>query len=553
MATSKPSQEFPIVGVGASAGGIDSFKRFLGAIPENSGMAYILVQHLSPNHESVLPEILAKATKIPVHEITDDCRLSPDHIYVIPENRLLEVTDHSLRLTPREEGAKHMPIDVFFSSLGRVHGECAVGVVLSGSARDGTAGLGDIKEHGGITFAEDPGSASWDGMPKSAVEAGVVDFIMRPEEMPARLVKVFSAYGNNGISKNGEETEMDGDGLKKILSAIRQKSGVDFNYYKKPTVRRRIDRRMAINQMAGHGDYLEFLLENKAEQESLFQDLLIKVTSFFRDGKIYEELERDIFPKLLQGRSEEDPLRIWVAGCATGEEAYSLVICLFDAMETMPKGGSNGTRIQIFASDISESAIKKARSGVYLANELQPLSEAQRDRYFSRIDGSYRAVKSIRDTIVFTVHNFLKDPPFRNVDLISCRNVFIYLEPFLQKKAISTFHYALRENGFLLMGKSESIGRPTDLFASHSKNAKLFTRKAGTGRFIPDATVRRQQAIVPIGKTEPETFAPDTDFKGSAETVLISDYTPANVIVDRHFEIVHINGNIEPFVAPPDR
>ncbi len=554
MTASENSQKFPLVGVGASAGGIDAFKRFLGAIPENSGMAYILVQHLSPNHDSILPEILARATKVPVQEITDDCHLEPDHVYVIPENKLLEVTDHSLKLTPRKKHEQHMPIDVFFSSLAKVHGKMAVGVVLSGTARDGTVGLADIKEHGGITFAEEPESATWPGMPKSAIEAGAVDFILPPEEMPPQLEKVYANYGTeNGENEDGEPL-MDAVGLKKIISFLRKKNGADFSYYKKPTILRRISRRMAINQIARQEDYLELLKEDKKEQDSLFHDLLIKVTSFFRDPETFEELEKQVLPKLLESRSEKDPLRIWVAGCATGEEVYSLAICLFEALDATDTGRPNGTKIQIFASDISETAIKKARSGVYSLNELQPLPEERRSRYFNRTDGHFKAVKSIRDIIVFTVHNFLKDPPFRNVDLISCRNVFIYLDPFLQKKALSSFHYALKEKGFLLMGKSESIGKQSDLFVPFSNNNKIYSRKAGEGRFEPATTARKQYPVVFPGKEETASTATKTDFKKSAESILISDYTPASVIIDARYEIVHINGNIEPFVAlPPGR
>ncbi len=549
MAKSSHKHTFPLVGIGASAGGIESFKRFLGAVPDNSGMAYILVQHLSPSHESLLPEILSRSTNVPVSEITDDCELEPDHIYVIPENSMLEVTDHSLRLTPRKNDVHHMPIDVFFTSLAKVHNNLAMGIVLSGTARDGTVGLQHIKEHGGITFAEDPKSATWDGMPKNAIEAGVVDFILLPEEMRAKLMQVKESYGMSGPERYSEDPEVDGDILKKILSVVRQKSGVDFNCYKKPTVLRRLDRRMAINQIAGHRDYLEYLSGSTTEQAALFQDLLIKVTSFFRDADVFEELEKTVFPKLLSGKSEDDPFRMWVAGCATGEEVYSLSICLFDTLNRSARNRDHkGIKIQIFASDISESAINKARTGLYSANELQHLSEKLLSTYFTRTDGNYRVIKSIRDTIVFTVHNFIKDPPFGNVDMISCRNVFIYLDPLFQKNALTIFHYALRENGLLLLGKSESIAKPMALFAPFSQSTKLYSRKPGRGRFLKSSTKREQTKTDPTGKKEPSSMEVKMDFRRDAEAVLISEYTPAHIIVDERSEVVHVEGDIGPFL-----
>ena len=276
-----------MVGVGASAGGLDSFEKFLNAVPDDSGMAYILVQHLSPSHESVLPEILSRATAIPVTEITDDCEIEADHIYVIPENKMLEVTDRSLKLTPRRPGAENMPIDVFFGSLARVHGPLAVGIVLSGTQHDGTTGLRDIKEHGGITFAEDPGTAAWPGMPQSAIDAGTVDFVLPAGEIPPKLIGVHAVYTNGALGETVQKERTDTDGVREILSLVRQKSGVDFSYYKLPTIERRIDRRMAINQITGHRDYLGLLAKDRAEQEALFQDLLIKVTSFFRDPEVF--------------------------------------------------------------------------------------------------------------------------------------------------------------------------------------------------------------------------------------------------------------------------
>ncbi|MCM4166321.1 Protein-glutamate methylesterase/protein-glutamine glutaminase [Arenibacter antarcticus] len=551
MRSNTTQEKFPLVGVGASAGGIDSFKKFLKAVPPNSGMAYILVQHLSASHESILPEILSRSTTIPVQSITDDCEVEPDHIYVIPENKILEVTDHWLKLSPRKKNTPNMPIDLFFISLAKVHGAFAIGVVLSGTARDGTVGLREIKEHGGLTFAEDPRSATWEGMPKNAIEAGVVDFVLPVEEIPSKLIQVYSLYGTASNDEVNQKSVSDKDHIKKILSVVEQHSGVDFSYYKEPTILRRINRRLAICQMEIHSDYLEFLRVNKTEQESLFQDLLIKVTSFFRDPEVFEELGKTVFPKFLEDHGPDTPIRIWIPACSTGEEAYSLAIGLFDAFGGLTAGYNlHRTKIQIFATDISKTAINKARTGIYSPSEVKPLSEWQLEDYFIKTDGNYQVVKPIRDTIVFSIHNFLKDPPFGRLDLVSCRNVFIYLDPFLQKKVLATFHYALQEHGYLLIGRSESIGTPSDLFVPYSKGRKIYSRKPGSGRFLQVSHGSGYSKKIPIRAAEISTRASQTDFLKSAESTLISKYTPVGVIVDGHMEVVHIKGSIAPFLEP---
>ena len=543
-------EKFPIVGVGASAGGLDSFQKFLKAVPANSGMAYILVQHLSPTHHSILPGILSKATSIPVQEISNDCTIKQDHIYVIPENQMLEISDYSLKLTPRKKNVQNMPVDVFFSALARVHGTMAIGVVLSGTASDGTVGLKEIKEHGGITFAEDPNSATWDGMPKNAIGAGVVDFVLPVEQIPTKLVNVYALYESDPVQDEEQKSKINENSLRKILSVLQQHSGVDFSFYKRPTVLRRLDRRMAINQITEQKDYLAFLIKNRAERESLFQDLLIKVTSFFRDPEIFDELVKTVIPQILKNQDPQDPVRIWIPACCTGEEAYSLAIVLFDALGGLTSGHNFlKTKIQIFASDISDVAIKKARTGVYSAAEVEPLSKSQLADYFTKVDANYQVVKPIRDSIVFATHNFLKDPPFSKVNLVSCRNVFIYLDPFLQRKALSTFHYALKEKGFLLLGKSETIGTPSDQFIPFSQEGKIYIRKSGSSRFqilATPSTMNETPNKLPI----PSIRASRTDFKKSAESVLVSRYTPASVIVDGHMEVVHINGSVAPFLEP---
>ncbi len=478
-------QNFPIVGIGASAGGLDAFKRLLKAIPEDSGMAYVLVQHLDPSHESLLPEILQRVTNIPVHEITEDIHLAPDHIYIIPENKVLTSTDGVLQLAPRDKKVLNLPIDIFFTSLAEVHKEFAVGIILSGTGKDGTRGLKAIKEYGGICIAQSPETAAYDSMPESAVNAGVVDFILSPEEIPEQLLQISSAYLKSDAPKPGKQQGNDDEIFRQILSLIRQHSGVDFTYYKEPTLYRRIARRIAIVKKRNLAGYLEFLSTHVAEQDALFGDLLIPVTSFFRDEETFQALKETVFPLILKNKDGDVPIRIWIAGCSTGEEVYSIAIFLQEFLGAKLRN----LKVQIFASDISGKAIKKARTGIYTKADVEMLSAPQLEKYFTKSTNGYEVSKTIRDMCVIAHHNFLKDPPFAKMDLISCRNVLIYMDTFLQQKAFATFHYALKENGFLLLGKSESIGASSDLFTAVAKKEKIFfpasVFRAGLGMWPP--------------------------------------------------------------------
>ena len=541
-------QYFPIVGVGASAGGLDAFKRLLKAIPTDSGMAYVLVQHLDPTHESMLPEILSRSTKIPVHQITDEIHLAPDHIYIIPSNKILTSTDGVLKLAQRDKKNQNLPIDIFFTSLAEVHTSFAVGIVLSGTGSDGTNGLRAIKAHRGITIAQDIESAAYDGMPQNAIDAGVVDFILPPEKIPEHLLQI----NNIDKTRNVPTTETsiiknDEIVFKQILTIIRLKTGVDFTYYKQPTPRRRIARRMAICKTSKLSGYLKILRSNKAEQDALFQDMLIPVTSFFRDTKTFDELSTTIIPQLVKNKSNDEPIRVWIAGCSTGEEAYSIAICLNEYSAKI----FDHKKIQIFASDISEVAIKKARIGIYSKADVQMLSEERLRTYFIKKDGYYEVNKLIRDMCVFATHNFLKDPPFAKMDLISCRNSLIYMDPFLQKKALTTFHYAIKENGFLLLGKSETTGTSSDLFIPVNKHEKIYSRNQVAGRFMHVATVRKEESLT-IKDTKPlKPEVTQTDFRKSAEAILLSKFTPASVVVNEQMDVVHIHGIITPFLEAP--
>jgi two-component system CheB/CheR fusion protein len=446
---------FPVVGVGASAGGLEAFKQLVKAIPEDSGMAYIFIQHLSPKYESILGEILQKGTKLPVLEIIDNMKVKPDHIYIIPSDKYLTANDGVLQLHPRIKGEKSNTIDIFFISLAEIHQEHAIGIVLSGTGSDGTVGLKTIKDLGGITVAQDQESAAYFDMPQSAISAEVVDYILSPSEIPAKLQELVRTARITQSDINITEELKEDEGFKNILALLRTKRAVDFTYYKQTTIRRRILRRMALLKIEKLREYQHYLLGNKSEQDALFNDLLIPVTAFFRDPATFDLLCEKVFPKLFKNKPAAEPIRIWSAGCATGEEAYSLAICLHEYFGDE----IHSRRIQIFASDISEAVIAKARSGFYKKKDMAGVSEERVKKFFTKTDGSYQVNKAVRQMCVFACQNFLKDPPFAKMDLISCRNVLIYLEPYLQKKTLSTFHYALNPGGFLFLGKSETIGQ----------------------------------------------------------------------------------------------
>ncbi|HEY5391577.1 MAG TPA: chemotaxis protein CheB, partial [Hanamia sp.] len=537
---------FPVVGIGASAGGLEAFKKLLNAIPEKSGMAYILVQHLSPDHESSLPEILQRETKIPVHEISNNIEVKPDNIYIIPSNKVLTATDGVLNLSPRPDDHKNMPIDVFFTSLADVHQGHSIGIILSGSGSDGTMGLRNIKDHGGITFAQDPASAAFGDMPQSAIAAEVVDFILAPERMPQQLLDLDETM-NRGFSSGGNplpEGQKEEDAYRQVLAQLRLSNGVDFNNYKQTTIRRRILRRMALLKIENFIGYRLFIIENKEEQDLLFNDLLIRVTNFFRDPGTFDYLCEKIFPELLKNKLS-NTVRIWIAGCATGEEAYSIGISLYEYLNNKDAA----TRVQIFATDVSEKAIAIARKGIYDKRQLEGVSDTRLQHFFTRIDGHYQVQKNIRDMCVFGTHNFLKDPPFAKIDLVSCRNVLIYMDPVLQKKALNTFHYSLNEKGFLLLGKSETIGN-SELFHSLAKKEKLFTRNEAPGRWVNVASGQREEDMKDNDYSIRSSEQKKDDFQKKAEDVLLSRYTPPGVIVNEQFDVVQFRGSTREYLEP---
>ncbi|MCS3797340.1 chemotaxis protein CheB [Niastella sp. OAS944] len=538
---------FPVVGVGASAGGLDAFKRLIKAIPENAGVAYILVQHLEPSHDSMLVEILQKVTSIPVQEITNNVRVEPNRVYVIPSNKLLTANDGRLELSPRApKGEKNMPIDLFFTSLAVVHQSHAIGVVLSGTASDGTQGLKAIKEYGGFTFAQEPQSAAYSGMPQSAIDADAVDFILSPEEIPLQLARISEIFR---ISMEGEKEDIKTareDAFRQLIALLRVRKGNDFTYYKQTTIRRRIMRRMGLNKIDSITDYLTFFRENIAEQDLLYQDLLIPVTGFFRDPKTFTALSETVFPNVLKGKDDANPIRFWIAGCSTGEEPYSMAISLSEYLEERIAD----YKIQIFATDISERSIAKARIGIYAKKDMGGLNAYLLEKYFTRVNGGYHINKTVRDLCVFACHNFLKDPPFAKMSLISCRNVLIYMETFLQKKALTTFHYALNENGYLLLGNSETTAPASELFATYGKSEKIYTRKSVPGKFlhlVSGKTENIPKGNGSNGKKEPGR----DDFQRSADEAVIQRFSPSGVVVNEEMDIVQFRGSTGAWLEPP--
>ncbi|MDR6969290.1 two-component system CheB/CheR fusion protein [Flavobacterium arsenatis] len=542
----KKIQAFPVVGIGASAGGLDAFMKFVEQIPHDSGMAYVATLHHPLPEEGNLAKALSALSKIPVVEIINDMVFEANHIYIIPENRVLATEYGFLKLSSRNRNErKFHPIDTFFTSLAEVYKSSAIGVLLSGASSDGTTGLKVIKEFGGATVAQDPETTPFRTMPQNAIDSEATDYILPPESMPSQLLHIRHSFeANYAYTESEHIPEDEEEMLSQIIKIIYTRTGNDFRHYKQPTIRRRIARRMVVTQKEELADYLNYLRNDKAEQDYLFNDLLIPVSYFFRDFKIFESLNDTIFPQLVQN-STSKTLRIWVAGCSTGEEAYSLAISLHEFLLSR----KHDIKVQIFASDISERVITKARAGAYALHDLENVSETRLANYFTKREGTYHVNKVIREMCVFAVHNFIKDPPFAKIDMISCRNVLIYFDSFLQNKVLNTFHYALKENGFLFLGKSESAVGVSHLFEAVAKHEKMYVKKFTPGKYTVEASktvlVQEQKKLNIEQKTKP-----DTDFRKMASDILFSRFTPAGVVIDEHQDIVHFYGDTGPFLLP---
>jgi two-component system, chemotaxis family, CheB/CheR fusion protein len=532
---------FPVVGVGASAGGLEPLSLFLKALPARTGMAVVVIQHLAPQHESALPQLLSKATSMPVREVADGMAVERNHVYVIPPDTVLTIRGGALQLIPRERGSiPHHPIDDFFTALAREQKTAAIGVILSGSGSDGTQGMKAIKAEGGVTFAQDPKTAAWPAMPNSAISAGAVDFVLPPSGIAAELERI----GRHPyLLDSGQAPE--GDGLEKIYTLLRSTTGVDFRLYKQPTVSRRVARRMALQKVASLGDYLRLLNRNPSEIKALSDDIFIHVTGFFRDPECFQALRKVVFPKLRLNR-RPDPVRVWVPGCSTGEELYSIAMLLLESLGV----NANQTKIQMFGTDISESAVERARAGIYSEAAVRGVSPARLKRFFVKIEHGYQINKDVRGLCVFARHDLASDPPFSRLDLISCRNVLIYAGPGLQSRILSAFQYALKPGGSLFLGKSEAISAYSSIFAPEDRNHKIFSRK-------PNATRARRfdwrmDDHKPPGV--PPAIGPlhvPADFQKQTEQVLLQRYAPPALMIDSNLHILHIQGDLGPYLILP--
>jgi two-component system CheB/CheR fusion protein len=535
---------FPVVGIGASAGGLAAIEQFLAAMPPDteSGMAFVLVQHLDPDHKSILLDLIKKYTRMQAFKIEDGMRVQPNCVYVIPPKKDLALLHGRLHLMePIAPRGLRLPIDYFFRSLAEDQHERAICIVLSGTGTDGTLGLKAIKGVGGMAMVQNPESASYDGMPGSAIATGLVDYVLPPDKMPEQLIS-FSKHAFNQQRRQmavSDHATAITDSFEKVFIILRSKTGHDFSQYKKNTILRRVKRRMAVSQIDGIEAYTGYLQANPMEVETLFRELLIGVTNFFRDPKAFEALNEKVIPHLFEGKQPGGFVRVWVPACSTGEEAYSLAILLQEHSESLKQGH----KVQVFATDIDDQAIEKARAGLYLESIAADVSQTRFAHFFTQEDSTYRIRKNIRDLVVFAKQDIIKDPPFSKVDMISCRNLLIYMEPKLQKKIMPMFYYALNRDGYLFLGTSETTGEFVDLFSSVDKKWKIYQRRN-------DVTPRAYSPYVPpqiVASKAPQAALPDAkagkaDIRDLAERALLDEYTPPCAFINAEFDVLYIHG-----------
>ena len=536
------SEDFLIVGLGASAGGIKAFREFFQHVPDKSGAAYVVILHLSPEHESRLAEVLQVVTSMPVRQVHDRVHVQPDHVYVIPPSQSLGMVDGYLALSPLlrlEE--RRAPIDIFFRTLGEAHGRRAVTVVLSGTGADGSMGMKRVKECGGVCFVQDPEEAEHGDMPRACIATALVDQVLEVARIPERIVAYYRSLHEIELPDRPDEPiETDDEGLREIFSLLRQRTGHDFTNYKRSTVLRRIERRLGVHGIRTVRSYAQFIRDHPTESQALLKDLLISVTNFFRDRDAFEKLEELIVPRLFQGRTEDDQVRVWVPGCATGEEAYSLAMLLAERSTNAP----GAPAIQVFATDIDEAAIATAREGTYTINDAADVSPERLERFFIKTGDVYRVRKELRDIVLFAHHNLIKDSPFSHLDLVSCRNLLIYLNRTAQQRVMDLLHFALNPGGYLFLGSSEAVDGASDLFLSVDKDAHIFQSRPVGSRLampIPDLLGTPRIRYDQLTSTAPEARVRERLSYADLHQRLLEEYAPPSVIVNEEHEILHLS------------
>jgi len=544
---------FHIVGIGASAGGYEACSQLLAKLPVDTGMAFIVVQHLHPEHHSALSELLGRSSAMPVTEIIDGTLVEPNHVYVIPANTALEIFHGKLHLSVRDTAIPHLPIDRFLRSMADDAGSKAIGIILSGTASDGMVGMQAIKAEGGITFSQDEVSAKYNGMPQSAIASGCVDFVLPPEKIAEELV-----YIAHHPYAQPKQTDQDKDNKKDLLVnkkdltelflLLRKSTGIDFTYYKMTTLQRRIHRRMVLHKLESITDYIDYLQAHKKEIDALYQDILINVTEFFRDPDAFETLKKEVFPYIIPREMPDEAVRIWIPGCSTGEEAYSIAMALLEYFDR-----DSSILIQIFATDIDDQAIEAARQGIYRTSIVKDVSAQRLRRFFNKLDSGYQIKKNVRDLCVFAKQNVFKDPPFSKINLISCRNLLIYLGPELQKRIIRVFHYALVPNGALFLGSAETIGEHTQLFKMLDQKHRFYSKKSlanpvhmdfSTPTFMLGTDDKTDKQFK---KYESMTGA---DLQQKTDRLIMQKYVPAAVLINEQMEIIQFRGHTGRYLEP---
>ncbi|WP_435787676.1 CheR family methyltransferase [Clostridium sp.] len=543
--TDTVKMDFSIVGIGASAGGLDALSSFLNNVPENSGLAFVIVQHMEKNSKGILVNLLQNDTSMEVVQAYENLVVHPDVVYVIPPDKNMSINNNVIHIFDYNKTDNlSMPIDFFFRSLANDKQEMSIGVILSGMATDGTEGVREIKQNGGGIFIQEPSSAKFNSMPRSAIEADIADGVSIAEKLPSKIISYIEHKPKMLLSGN-ESVEMNKNYFDSIIGMIRAHTGHDFSSYKKNTIQRRIERCMGMHQIDNIDTYVTYLKDNPQELNLLFKEFLIGVTSFFREPLEWELLRDKVIPKLLEERSPTDTIRVWISGCSSGEEAYSLAIVFKDVMDKSKT--NNGFSVQIFATDLDNGAIDKAREGIFSNNIEKEMSTEHLKKYFAKMDRGYQVDKGIRDMVIFAQQNMIKDPPFTKVDIMICRNLLIYLTPEIQKKLIPLFHYSLNSNGFLFLGSAESVGNFTELFKPLNLKSRIYQRLRP---LIQKEPIEFPNSFAPYQSEVNEPSDDVQNMQTLADKLVLQKYSPAAVLVNIKGDILYITGRTGKYLEP---